>query len=68
LSRRHGEPVTSLVIGRAFLGEWAVLAAGPAAAPAVATGTALTARTVARGYQDEREEREERERDSSAAV
>ncbi|WP_327315722.1 hypothetical protein [Streptomyces sp. NBC_01235] len=66
MSRRRREPVTSLLaIGRAFLGEWAVLAAGLAAAPAVATGTALTARTVARGSQDEREEREH---DSSAAV
>lgn len=42
-------PVTALlVICCTFLGEWAVLAAGLVTAPAVATGTTLTARTAAR--------------------
>ncbi|SNX61849.1 low temperature requirement protein LtrA [Streptomyces sp. TLI_55] len=42
-------PVTALlVIASTFLGDWAVLAAGVVSALAVATGTTLTARMVAR--------------------
>ncbi|MFD9392695.1 low temperature requirement protein A [Streptomyces sp. NPDC060000] len=56
-------PVTALlVICCTFLGEWAVLAAGLVSALAVATGTILTARLVAR------ESRENPARASSAVV
>ncbi|MET7653305.1 MULTISPECIES: low temperature requirement protein A [unclassified Streptomyces] len=56
-------PATAaLVICCTFVGEWAVLAAGLASALAVATGTTLTARLVAR------ESRESPTRTSSAVV
>ncbi|MFJ1809920.1 MULTISPECIES: low temperature requirement protein A [unclassified Streptomyces] len=56
-------PVTAaLVICCTFVGEWAVLAAGLVSALAVATGTTLTARLVAR------ESRESSARTSSAVV
>ncbi|WP_406008419.1 low temperature requirement protein A [Streptomyces sp. NBC_00637] len=56
-------PVAALlVICGTFLGEWAVLAAGLVAALAVATGTTLTARLVAR------ESRESAARASSAVM
>ncbi|MDQ0581605.1 low temperature requirement protein A [Streptomyces rishiriensis] len=56
-------PVAALlVLCATFLGEWAVLAAGLALALAVATGTTLTARLVAR------EAREDRPRASRAVM
>lgn len=59
-------PVTALlVIGCTFLGDWAVLAAGLVAALAVATGTTLTARLLAR---ESRESEESRARASGAVV